>query len=233
MEIPRYFGLPSQRILSANQIIDYATRASQQPNTYWQIANPNRTLKLTGARAYVNKNYFDSQGYDRFVYWPDYRVAGTIRDIVNTFRDAGINQVQIGTLYNMSNGQIGCYRRTATLSEEVVAACSFDALNPAHQAIFNELINQRQPETYAQMAERTGQENNRFALWGQQQPYSQVTNQIIGLPEQRLLPSQRQARQQIGNELSYLPTQAFPGFPGGSQFLTAQQRGVGQYGMRY
>jgi hypothetical protein len=38
------------------------------------------------------------------VYWPQYRVAGTIRDIIDRFSEAGVTQVQ------GPQGQPGTYR---------------------------------------------------------------------------------------------------------------------------
>jgi hypothetical protein len=40
----------------------------------------------------------------------------------------------------MTSGKTGCYRKTVPLSEEVVAACSIDPLNPAHTVVFGQLI---------------------------------------------------------------------------------------------
>lgn len=118
-------------------------KRSSKANSYWQVTNPNKTLKLAGATVYVNRNYPNTQGYDRFVYWPDYRVAGTIRDIVTNFRNAGINNVTVGSLYT-STGQLGCNQGIVPLSEEVVATCSYDPLNPAHQGIFRQLLTKEQ-----------------------------------------------------------------------------------------
>lgn len=209
------YGVPKLTLDSINNQIDVARRL----NSYWQIRRPTRSLKLSGAYNFVINSYPNAQGYNRFVYWPDYRVAGTINNIVNGFKEAGINQVQVGSLYDMSRGQIGCYRRTAPLTEEVVAACSFDPLNPIHQSILNQL--------------------NELEI-KQQEPYSEVTTQLLntgafpgfqgGLNYQQ---QAAQARQQLANELSYLPTGAFPGFPGGREYLTAQQRSIEQYGMKY
>lgn len=232
---------PQDGQLTLNQINRAVMNANNEYNTYWDVNMPNRLLKLAGARIYVKVNYPNTRLYNRFVYWPDYRVAGSIIDIYKRFRQAGINQVQVGSIYNMTNGQTGCYRKTVPLSLDVIIACSIDPLNPAHQIILDQLISEPSSEDIEEM----GYEIKKLKL---QQPYSQVTSNLLdlqpigkfpgGLPyqqqaEQRLLPIQQTYRQQLGSELSVIPSGVFPGFPGGTQYLTAQQRGVGQYGMRY
>lgn len=216
---PKGEGLTAERI-------QRLTGSALNTDSYWQVASPGRNLKLSGASTYVARNYPNRQGYDRYVYWPDYRVAGIINDIVNAFLNAGITQVQVGSLYEMSNGKIGCYRRTVPLTVEVVQACAFDPLNPDHQKVFREIQQEKAQQ-------------QQFALQQQQFPYSQVTGELLGAGAFGTFPGgvnyqqqAQQARQQIGGELAYLPTQAFPGFPGGQQYLAAQQRNVGQYGMQ-
>lgn len=95
------------------QVISRAMERVQKkgPNTYWQINNPGRDLKLNSAANYVTKNYAGNQGFNRFVYWPQYLVAGTISDIANNFRAAGVN-----------------------VSEQQIQANSVDPLNPQHRA---------------------------------------------------------------------------------------------------
>ena len=99
--------------LTAEQINARVRDLFGSPNLYWQIDKPAETLRLSGSLYHVIRNYRDAQGSDRFVYWPDYKVAGTIKNIVNAFRNAGINQVQVGGLYGITSGQVGCYRRLA------------------------------------------------------------------------------------------------------------------------
>lgn len=121
-------------MLTAKQINQAVLRVQKYPDTYWQVENPDRTLKL-GSLTYVNRNY-------PIVYWPDFRVAGTIKDITDTFRNAGINRVQVGSLYTMSNGQIGCPLQIAPISEQLVASCAFDPLNPIHQLLLSSLLSE-------------------------------------------------------------------------------------------
>jgi hypothetical protein len=67
-------------------------------------------------------------------------VAGTIKDIVKYFQAEGNNQVNVGTLYTMTNGQIGCPPGTVFLSEQIVANCSYDPLNPVQTELLMALI---------------------------------------------------------------------------------------------
>ena len=214
--------------LTLDRINHAMINARAQPNTYWNINMPNMLLKLGGARNYVRINHPNARSLNRFVYWPDYRVAGSIKDIFLKFHKAGVNKVTVGSIYNMTGGETGCYRKAVPLSIDVIISCSIDPLNPEHQSIFKNLISDDSIE------------------W--QQPYSEVTSNLLnlepigrfpgGLPyqqkeEERLLPSQQIYRQQLGSELSVLPSGVFPGFPGGSEFQTARERTVGQYGMKY
>lgn len=83
-----------------------------------------------------------------------------------------------------------------------------------------------------------------------QQPYSQLTSQLLGAEprgrvfpggltyqqqaEQRILSFQQQARQQIGEQLSYIPPNAFPGYPGGQEFWNQTRQFYGDdYDMEY
>lgn len=66
-------------------------------------------------------------------------MAGTIR---NRSKEAGVNLVNVGNLYLLTNGRIGCQPRTALLTKEVVAACSIDPSNPVHkQLLCSRLVN--------------------------------------------------------------------------------------------
>lgn len=101
-----------------------ATRKGQ--NVYWQVTRPGRELKLTGALAYVARpgsQYAGRQGNQRFVYWPRYRVAGTVQDIVNNFRLSGDPNL-------------------AGLTEQQVFGDSIDPLNPQHAQGLQNLVTQ-------------------------------------------------------------------------------------------
>ena len=102
--------------LAVERINWYFQAATQSgSDVYWQVLKPPRTLKLTWAANYVGKIFPNFQGNYRFVYWPDYVVAGTIADIINTFQNAGLDQIRIGALYQLTNGQLGQVPGTAEL----------------------------------------------------------------------------------------------------------------------
>ena len=141
--------------LTVEQINRYVNAVSNASNlTYWQVDRPARTLKLTGAIAYVNKTHSNAQGYDRFVYWPDYRVAGSVNNIYNVFQNAGITEVQVGQLNDLTNGQIGCPEGTIFLTLDVVASCSFDPLNVQDQAVFQDMLSELQSEDNKEKQEK-------------------------------------------------------------------------------
>lgn len=110
-------------------------------NVYWAIGNPGHTLNLTDSIRWVRELYPRETGYDQVVFWPDLKVYGRVEDIVTTLRNSGINQVGVGSLYSMTNGQIGCPPQILPLSEEVVLACSFNPLNPDHRQLLSLLLN--------------------------------------------------------------------------------------------
>lgn len=145
-QLPRigsYNGMANfdyQQPLSAQKIKQLKQQFFDMPDIYWKVEKPNRTLKLSGSTRYVTKNHLYGHGYDRFVYWPDYKVAGKISDIVNAFRNAGIQQVEVGNLFGMSNGQLGCRPRSDIISEQLVAECSFDPTDQRHQELFDFLL---------------------------------------------------------------------------------------------
>lgn len=99
------------------------------PSTYWQVAKPSRTLKLTGSVAYVTKNYANRPMGDHFVYWEPFRVAGTVSDIVNTFSAAGISSVDLG-------------RGQQQLTQQLVAQTAIDPLNAEHRAMIEQMQKQ-------------------------------------------------------------------------------------------
>ena len=82
----------------------------QGPDVYWTIAEPVTFLTLADANRHVFHNCPGREGYDRFVYWPKYRVAGTVDEIAQVFREEGV------------------YVRP-----DLVYQDSIDPLNPHHQ----------------------------------------------------------------------------------------------------
>lgn len=114
-----------------NEAINRRLAASVKvgPTTYWQVAKPTRTLMLTGSVAYVNKNHSTRPMGDHFVYWEPFRVAGTVSDIVGTFRAAGISTVNVG-------------QGNQPLTEQLVAQTAIDPLNPEHRAAIDRMRTQ-------------------------------------------------------------------------------------------
>lgn len=78
--------------------------------------------------------------YDRFVFWPDYNVAGTINQIVKAFRAAGMNMVKVGELDQMTDGQAGDSPGEYPLSEELVSINSIDPQNDFDRMIIRGLF---------------------------------------------------------------------------------------------
>lgn len=157
-----------QEGLTDEQINERVNSIQQLPNlSYWLVDKPSRASKLSLAMVYVNRNHPNAQGYDRFVYWPDYKVAGTINNIYNKFKAAGIEEVQVGTLYEMTKGQIGCYRRIANLTLDVIASCSFDPLNQRDQFVYQQTIQGQRPKLVDVQ---------------RQLPYSRALNQLTYAP---------------------------------------------------
>lgn len=198
--------LPQQRPpLTPDSIVKRMN--SVRPGAYWQVNNPLATFLIKGAEDYVRQRYPNAQGFDRFVYWPDYRVAGTINDIYNRFAQAGVSHVIVGQLYTLSNGQVGCPPQTVPLSPQIIASCAIDPLNPVHVNIFPDIIG---GDIYQNKPSREFQ--------------SRLTNELTNLaPAGPLFPGgiqfQQQAQnlgQMLSDDLSYLPPRG--AFPGGSVY---------------
>ena len=112
-------------------------REAGQRGSYWIINKPGRLLSLVGAQRYVQM-YPDAQGYDRFVYWPDYRVAGTVNNIIKTFRELGAHVVDVGALYQATQGQVGSEPGTYPITEQLIYQNALDPLDPnQHQLILS------------------------------------------------------------------------------------------------
>jgi len=146
-QVPASQGQRQPTIQSINTHRDAAGRKG--PNDYWQATNPPRPLKLTHAVRHVEQRHPNTQGINRFVYWPDYRVAGTISDILQVFQQAGYNTVQVGELNRMTGGLAGQPQQQVQLSANVIANNAFDPLNPQHQQILEQFRSQAQPAARA------------------------------------------------------------------------------------
>ena len=149
-----YFSLLEQRRAQAEAQLQRRSAGVRRlgPHNYWQALRPARRLLLTGAVNYVNRNYPNAQGANRFVYWPDYRIAGTVSDIVQVLNGMGADLVNVGEMHQLTQGQRGTPPGRYRLTEQLVYDNSFDPLDPQHVPLI-EAINNR----FAEEAQRERQ----------------------------------------------------------------------------
>ena len=100
-------------------------------NAYWRVDNPGRQLQLSGAVRYVTKNFPNTLGAQRFVYWPTYRVVGSIEQIASAFQGAGV-----------------------PITQQQIANEAIDPLNPNWRAQLDNMSAQR-PARQARAARET------------------------------------------------------------------------------
>ena len=81
-----------------NSVID------TEPEVYWDIMNASNTIRLTDI---LNMQNPPERNGSRIIYWPDYKVFGTIDEIFNTFGLADMSQIAAGALYTLTDGQFG------------------------------------------------------------------------------------------------------------------------------
>jgi len=98
---------------------------------YISILNPHNRFNL----AYPNLS---------LVYLPDYRIAGTISDIVQTLRNRGIFDIQVGELYEMTDGQLGSIPGMYEVTERLIADNSIDPQTNEGMAIVDHARQSRQ-----------------------------------------------------------------------------------------
>lgn len=116
------------------------------PNGYWILGaqqNPilggRIYLQPHEASQYVIERYAGRQGAERFVLWPDLRVAGTIKKIVEALRRAGFRTVPVGELYRLTDGRLGTPPGRYPLTEQLIAENSLDPLDPNEQPVIMEV----------------------------------------------------------------------------------------------
>ena len=104
------------------------------PLIYWKAnkaGSQMQTLNLSAAITYVAQRYSNLPENNPFVYFPDYLVCGELNQIVTVFRAAGINQLPVGKLYEMSSGAFGNQPGTTiNVDPESVLANSINVRNP-------------------------------------------------------------------------------------------------------
>lgn len=139
---------------SSNIIDIYSSHASE--TTYWRIDEANlgkyKTLELSGAVQYVtygHPEYAELPKGNRFVYWPDYKVAGKAKDIAKFFIAHNYPYVQVGELYRISKGEYGNKGRFEVTSK-LIMDNAFDPLNYNHRKFINQTVelSQKQPRQH-------------------------------------------------------------------------------------
>lgn len=138
-------GTPSApRSLSWQDIQKYAQNAlSKTPaNQYWQVEKPTRGLSLGGANTYVANNYARQPLNNPFIYYPDLAMAGTAENIYNTLARAGVTNIEVGKLNQMTNGRLGAPRSLIPLSPENLINNSFNPSNPASHEEISQLTSE-------------------------------------------------------------------------------------------
>lgn len=123
--------------LTDDQIVDLGIRIYGKG--YWLVNDPSRYITMDLVSLGVDKEYLGAQGYDHFVYWPDYVVAGRISEIVKRFQEAGVTHVHISELHRISDGKMGSFQQKVPLTEEIIWRNSLDPLNPVHQKFILDL----------------------------------------------------------------------------------------------
>jgi hypothetical protein len=112
--------MQDEYLTSSEKINNYIKNARRSKYRFWQIYKPSSLLELASANGFVNKALDLSSSYRQFVYWPTYRVAGTVNDIINLFKREGVYEV-----YDI-NGNL------VPLTEKVVSQSSFHPFNLIH-----------------------------------------------------------------------------------------------------
>ena len=122
--------------LTVGTIIDLSLLAKDIDFTgHWLVMRPNNYVTMDLTTLSVDESYLTASGADRFVFFPDYSVAGRIKDILNRFNEGGLSSVTVGALYNMSDRRLGSPQKTLHLTEETLINNSLDPLNQDHQSI--------------------------------------------------------------------------------------------------
>lgn len=120
---------------------------AKMPNdvTYWRVDKIKfpapikvSTLPLSGPN--IQHVTLDLSPENRFVYWPDYKVAGRIQDIAKFFISHSYPYVQVGELSRISNGELGTIG-IFPVTPQLIRENSFDPLNAFHQNFIRRVNN--------------------------------------------------------------------------------------------
>lgn len=132
IQIPEKLRVHRQEIMKTPR---YREAANSAPGDFFWNADLRSHWRLVGNPL----NYSEGQGYDRFVFWLDYRVADTVNGIVNRFIQDGITTVLVGELYRLSDGRMGDPPGEYPLSPQIIYRNSLDPLDPNQQQFINDL----------------------------------------------------------------------------------------------
>jgi len=112
---------------------------STDPEIYWNVMNPSDTVRLT--------DILNSQDApDRnIIYWPDYKVFGTLVEIYNTFHLANETTINVGALYTLSDGLFGRSRGTLQLTGNNIYRNSIDPSNDQQRRILIDVYSSNIP----------------------------------------------------------------------------------------
>ncbi len=133
----------THKALTQAAIFEHARRAGEKARTsgvekFWKVEKPSQPLALSGARKFVAKHpmYESAQprSANNFIYYPDFRVAGTIQEIGNALYGAGITTMPVGALNAMTRGAFGDRAGQVQVTADNLYNNSIDPRNPQHEA---------------------------------------------------------------------------------------------------
>lgn len=121
-------------------VIDPTPLAARPHLAYHSSGTPYFTLRT--ANVYVLSEYRGRRGYDKFVLWPDLRLAGTVNHIVQLLRKAGLKTVPVGELYRLTDGRIGSPPGRYPLTEQLIYENSVIPWDPDRGLRPEEIVHQ-------------------------------------------------------------------------------------------
>lgn len=109
------------------------------PEIYWNVMNPYNTVRLT--------DILNSQDASEMniIYWPDYKVFGTLDQIYITFHLADISSINVGVLYTLSDGSFGRAQRTLQLTSDNIWRNSIHPSNDQQRRILLDVYSSNIP----------------------------------------------------------------------------------------
>jgi hypothetical protein len=121
-------------ILTGEHLFKYS---QEVPNGgYWLIKEPSKYITTDLVHLGVDKVYLNAEEYDRFVFWPDFKVAGTVKELYEAFSQLLL--VKIGELKKITHGNFGI-TGIYPISPKIIYDSSLDPLKPDHQHVLSKL----------------------------------------------------------------------------------------------